>query len=115
MIWYMGSLLVALMLAVGQALFKASAISWAEKDKAGFSVLNIISTTFVASLVLYGLATILWIIVLRNLPLSKAYPIMLVGSACIPLIGYFFFNEALTIRYMVGFGIVLAGLYITVS
>lgn len=115
MIWYLGSLLVAIMLAIGQALFKASAISWAEKDKAGFGVLNIISTTFIASLVLYGIATILWIVVLRNLPLSKAYPIMLVGSACIPLIGYFFFNEEITLRYIVGFGIVIAGLYITVS
>ena len=115
MIWYVASLAVALILAVGQALFKASALSWVEKDRSGFSIFNIISTTFISSLALYGVATVLWIVVLRNLPLSKAYPFMLIGSACIPIIGYFAFNEPITIRYMVGFTIILVGLFITAS
>ncbi len=102
---------VALMLAGGQLLFKQAAIAPDAKN-----TLDIfLSVRFLLAILLYGLSTVLWVIVLQTAPISKAYPIVMIGSALIPIAAYFLFREPITVRYLVGFAIILFGLYLTVS
>jgi multidrug transporter EmrE-like cation transporter len=44
--------------------------------------------------------------------LSIAYPFSLMGSALVPLVGWFVFKEPVDWRFGVGFGLMLVGLLV---
>jgi undecaprenyl phosphate-alpha-L-ara4N flippase subunit ArnE len=64
---------------------------------------------FIAALALYGGATVLWVMVLRETPLSKAYIFVALAFALVPIGAAVFFHEALGPRYYLGLVLVIAG------
>lgn len=50
----------------------------------------------------YGVAMILWLIVLSKLELSKAYPSLALGYVLVVLVSYFFLKEPLTLGKVLG-------------
>ena len=64
---------------------------------------------FVAALGIYALATVLWVWVLRFIPLSVAYPVFATAFIIVPIASYFLLNEPVGMRHLVGGLLILAG------
>ena len=60
------------------------------------------------ALAIYGVATLLWVAVLRNAPLSRIYPIMALSFVLTPLGGMVFLKEPISAPYWAG--VMLIGL-----
>ena len=65
-----------------------------------------------SALLLYGIATILWIQILRTVPLSHAYPFVAIGYILIPLASRYLFDEIFSYQYVLGTFVILIGLAI---
>jgi drug/metabolite transporter (DMT)-like permease len=101
----------ALSIAIGQLLFKVAANSVA--GASGNFVSSVAGNLYVwSAFAWYGLSSFLWIYILIRVPLSKAYPFALIGSAIVPLLSWLAFGEKISPSYVIGGLIVLTGLYI---
>jgi drug/metabolite transporter (DMT)-like permease len=101
------------LLASGQILFKYSAQSAPEFNDipALVSILRIPSMW--AAIILYGFATLLWVYLLQQIPLSKAYPFVALGFILVPLAGQFLFGEIVPRIYWLGVFLILIGIFFT--
>jgi len=95
------------LIACGQVLFKyvallsvTSAHPWSDPKTLAFGV---------ASLAVYGIATLLWIWVLREVPLSQAYPLMALSFVLVPAAGALIFGERVTLTYGIGVSLIVLG------
>jgi multidrug transporter EmrE-like cation transporter len=61
---------------------------------------------------LYGLASILWILVLARLPLSVAYPAISVGYVLVLLFSWFYLHEPITLNRVLAVALISAGFII---
>lgn len=64
------------------------------------------------ALVLYGMATLVWVSVLRHAPLSRIYPIMALSFVLTPLGGTLFLKEPISPTYWLGVLLILGGLVV---
>lgn len=105
-------LLFALALAVGQVLFKIAAQHI--KGPIGFDSHTLGQLIFnpylLLSLALYAVTTLYWVLLLREIDLSRAYLAIALALVLVPLSGTILFGEPLTARLVIGLGIILAGL-----
>jgi small multidrug resistance pump len=99
-------LLVVAAIAGGQVLFKIAATSTA--GLLGLAV----SPAMIAALAIYAAGTLLWVHVLKTVPLSFAYPLMSLTLAIVPLVGALCFGEVLGLRQIMGIGVILVGVVI---
>lgn len=97
---------------IGQVLFKQAAINY---NKVGIifdiSVLGIL----VVAGALYITSSGLWVWALRYVEISKAYPYFALGFVFVPLLGAWMFGETLTLRYVFGVLLIVAGVAMTGS
>jgi drug/metabolite transporter (DMT)-like permease len=106
----MNATLLALTLAcviaisAGQILFKLAAR--AADGAAGFPW-SLFNGYLLMALVVYGAATLLWVWVLKTLPLNVAYPFMGLAFVIVPLLGAWLLNEPLDWRHLAG-GVIIA-------
>jgi drug/metabolite transporter (DMT)-like permease len=104
--------LVATMLACGQVLFKVAAQSI--KGPIGFNfqtVLQFVLNPYLLlSLAIYGIATLSWVLLLRNTELSKAYLVVALSIVLVAIAGTFLLREPLSARLVAGMVIILVGL-----
>ncbi len=107
----LASLLFSLSLSIGQLLFKLAADDIKLKIAEGW-LTAIISGWLFAAILLYAVSTVLWVAILTQVNLSKAYPFALLGAALVPLISHYFLNEQLTFKYVIGMVLVLLGVLI---
>lgn len=107
-------LLFATSLAVGQILFKLAANSIRNEDGSLFLAA---ATNPMAWLAFgwYAASSFLWLFILMRIPLARAYPFALLGSALVPLMSWLVLRERLTVSYFIGTLIILAGMYIIFS
>jgi drug/metabolite transporter (DMT)-like permease len=61
---------------------------------------------------IYGVATILWIYLLRFVPLNKAYLFMSLSFVFVPLAGHFFLAEKVSLGAIVGAAIIVLGIFV---
>jgi drug/metabolite transporter (DMT)-like permease len=98
-------------MAGGQLLFKAAALRYASDAPLGERLLSLVQNVyFLAAIVLYVALTVLWVWILTFTPLSRAYPFVALAFAITPLLAGFVFGEAVTVRLMLGLGLILCGL-----
>lgn len=57
----------------------------------------------------YVIATVLWLVVLRMIPLSQAYPVLGLTFALVPLASYRFLGERIAFGQWFGIGVVVLG------
>ncbi len=101
----------ALGMAAGQLLFKAASARLAENAPFTERALALFaSPAFIAALALYFALSVLWVWVLSFTPLSRAYPFVALAFVLTPLLAAFTFSEPLTLRLLLGIGLILAGL-----
>lgn len=106
-------ILTPVLIAVGQVLFKATSTSLVNDDRAFHTVL--FNPLFILALAIYGTATLIWIYVLKHVPLSQAYAFMALSFVAVPMLGYLFLGEEPGLRLVLGTGLIVTGLVIIQS
>lgn len=102
----LATLACVLGISLGQLLFKKAALSlpaapdWHDWAFNGW---------LLVALVLYGVTTLGWVWVLRNAPLSLAYPFMGMAFIIVPLLARWWLGEAVTTQTVAGGVLILAG------
>ncbi|WP_294533959.1 EamA family transporter [uncultured Rhodoblastus sp.] len=108
--WF-GLIAVPFVIAVGQILFKMTAVS-----NAGQGPLGLLSNvTFWIAIVIYGSATIAWIATIESVPISRAYLFVALTYLYVPLLSWIFLREQVTYRTFAGMMIVIVGIVVSVS
>jgi multidrug transporter EmrE-like cation transporter len=110
-------ILIAAMLACGQVLFKFAAQSMREPiGLTWHSILQFaLNPYLLVGLVVYGATTILWVLLLRDTALNRAYLVFALGLVLVALAGTFLFREPFTYRLFVGIVIILVGLMVALG
>lgn len=93
-------------IAVGQILFKLAAR--AADGGAGFPW-DLMNGYLLVALVVYGAATLLWVWLLKTLPLNVAYPFVGLAFVIVPLLGAWLLGEPLDWRHLAGGLLIAAG------
>jgi undecaprenyl phosphate-alpha-L-ara4N flippase subunit ArnE len=106
------TLLTVFMLSFGQVLFKIASERFNFSEKNGF-ISFLFNPYLITALIVYMLATFLWIFVLRDVPLRTAYPFASLAFIMVPLFAYYFLGEALTINNFIGGFVIIIGVYIS--
>jgi drug/metabolite transporter (DMT)-like permease len=112
--WLLLTLLCVVLIAAGQMLFKIAAAQWRIDGWSWATVRGFLSPTMILALMLYGLTTILWVFVLRSVPLSAAYPIYALVFVLVPVAAHFLLGEALSWNTVIGGAIIMLGVVIAV-
>jgi len=109
MLLYVLCCIFASSLAAGQLMFKLAAtdISAAATWRAA-----LFSPWLLGALALYALTTAVWMLILTQMPLSRAYPFALLGAAIVPALAHLVLSEPLPLLYIVGLAAVILGLTI---
>jgi drug/metabolite transporter (DMT)-like permease len=90
-------------LTLGQVLFKLAASRGALTE-------IIASPVLWAALLLYGGVTVIWVLLLREVELSRAYPVIAATYVLIPAVSVLFLGEKLGAYYPYGVVLILAGI-----
>lgn len=112
MITYFIALTCVLGIATGQILFKLSAISL-QKSGSFFEIKTLLIMG--AAFALYGITTIAWIWVLQKIELGKAYPLMALAFALVPIGSHIFLGERFQVQYFFGVALIMAGIIIALK
>jgi drug/metabolite transporter (DMT)-like permease len=101
------ALLCVCAIAFGQVMFKFTANALAA---AGTPLHGGVLALAGSALLVYGLATLLWIWLLQHAALSRLYPYMALSFVLVSAAGWFFFGERLPWVQMAGLGLIVLGL-----
>ena len=103
----------ALLLSVGQILFKqASQSITQDAGPSGFLPLAS-STYFWSAISLYGGSTLLWIWLIRDIPLNRAYPFAALAFVVVPILSYFVLDERMTGAGVLGSAFIVLGIIVS--
>lgn len=97
-------------IAIGQVLFKMTSEKLVTANAPFYTVA--FNPVFIAALILYGSATLLWIYVLKRVPLSYAYSFMALTFVIVPLLAAWWLGETVTLKYALGSALIIAGLLV---
>jgi drug/metabolite transporter (DMT)-like permease len=106
-------ILFTTMLAVGQLLFKQVGLVMQGRPAVDGFLLAARTPALYAAFALYGVSTFLWIWILSRVSLSQAYPWIAVGTAIVPLLAGWVFNERVGGAYWIGVVFVMLGVWLT--
>ena len=110
-----GLSLFGFLLAIGQVLFKLAARDTALVRQAA-DVTGLLATPWTwAALVIYGGTTLLWMLLLQRVPLSRAYPFAALGFVLVPMASAWLFGERITWSYVLGAVCIVIGIVIISS
>ncbi|MBV7540328.1 4-amino-4-deoxy-L-arabinose-phospho-UDP flippase [Acidovorax sp. sic0104] len=101
------AILCVLGIAAGQILFKYSALAI---NQAGsmFAIQPLLYLA--ATMALYGVTSIGWVLILRHAELGKVYPIMALAFVFVPIASHFLFGERFSPGYFAGATMIAAGI-----
>lgn len=100
-----------LLIAAGQVMFKLVSARVAGADLRGLLALAA-DPLLIAALSIYGFGTILWIYVLKQVPLTLAYSFMGLTFVFVPLLAHLLLGEAVSWRTATGAFFIIVGLVI---
>jgi drug/metabolite transporter (DMT)-like permease len=95
-----------LMVSVGQVLFKVLGLRLhATPNLFDFKTMGIAAVAFS----IYFAASLLWVWLLRTVPLSRAYPFTAATLVLVPLFSVLLLKETVSMSYLLGSALVIAG------
>lgn len=103
------AVLCVALIATGQVLFKYSAGAL-EVSRTLFD--RRVGGILLAALVIYAAATLLWIFLLRSVPLGRLYPYMALSFVLVALASWLLLGERLVFGQIAGLGLIVAGLLV---
>ena len=95
----------------GQVLLKRAAMSGAGPDAAA-AVKAYLSPWFVAGVGSLGFSMLLWVNVLRRVPLTIAHPATAVVFVFVPILAHFLWGEPLPPLRILGIAVIVLGVYL---
>ena len=98
-------------MACGQILFKFASQS-VQRDVSTSPLLAYVNVYFIAGIALYFSLTILWVWLLKFVPLSTAYPFVALAFIFTPVLSLIFFGEKVSIGYFLGLAFIACGVII---
>jgi len=102
--------------AVGQVLLKMGALRVGAVADVGLLLWRIVTNPYIlAGFALYGVASVLWIVVLSRAPLSLAYPLLSLGYVLVLLASAYVFGETIPAVRVAGIAAILVGLVLVSS
>lgn len=102
----------AVAMAVGQVLFKTAALRVGAAGSLGERLAALAHNGYFAvSVVLYAALTVVWVWILTFTPLSRAYVFVALSFVVTPFFGAALFGEPISVRLVVGIGLIVGGLY----
>jgi undecaprenyl phosphate-alpha-L-ara4N flippase subunit ArnE len=101
-------IVVPVILAIGQVLFKLASSSFSAFSYGSFRLLAV-NPYLLAALALYGGATVLWLYVLSRVKLGHAYPFIALTFVIVPILAHFILGETFGSRYVLGLMLVVLG------
>jgi drug/metabolite transporter (DMT)-like permease len=105
--------ITAFLLAIGQILFKVGSEKW-EISNISTTIITFVTNPFlIIAIVLYAVTIVLWIYVLKQLPLTVAYPITALSFIIVPMLSSFYLDEKVTIYTFIGGVLVILGVLLT--
>lgn len=108
-------LLCTLALASGQILFKLGAVLLERSSATGTSFHVWTNGYLLSALLLYALSTILWIWILRRVPLSIAYPFTALAYVIVPVAASSLLEEPINSRMIIGSLLIVTGVFVVGS
>ncbi|MBV8168815.1 MAG: EamA family transporter [Alphaproteobacteria bacterium] len=103
----------AFLLATGQILFKRAAES-GPPLRGLAEIVGLAGNLYVwSALLVYGFATLYWIYLLQQVPLTRAYPFAALSFVLVPLFAWLIFGDAVTLRYAGGVALIVLGVYLS--
>ena len=108
-----GLTIIPMTIALGQLLFKIASQRLSATGKELYMVL--FDPVMILALGIYGGATLIWIYLLKFVPLSYAYSFMALTFLAVPILSIFFLGETLNLKYWIGTALIIAGLIIIQS
>ena len=112
--WLLLTLLCVALIAAGQMLFKSAAGQWRIDGWSWGTLRSFLSPTMLGALTVYGATTVLWVLVLRAVPLTVAFPFYSLVFLLVPILAHFVLGEPLTWNAMVGGAVIVLGVVIAV-
>jgi drug/metabolite transporter (DMT)-like permease len=103
-------LLYALGMSLGQVMFKVAADRAKARAADGFLEPLVTDGYFLAAVAIYGVLTLVWVWILTSVPLSRAYPFVVLAFVFTPAFAVLFFNESVNTWYLMGLALILSGL-----
>jgi len=113
MLPYVFTIIAVLGIAAGQILFKTVATRIGGRGPLELIGDSQFMLPLIGSLTIYGIATILWILALQSLALSRAYMFMSLSFIIVPVVSAIFLSEPLTTGFIVGLALIVAGVTVT--
>lgn len=106
------TIFTVLMLSIGQILFKYAS---GKIDIPGKGILAgfLLNPALIIAIAVYGVATILWLFVLKSTPLRIAYPFVALAFVMVPLFAFAFLGETLRWTTFAGAAVIILGVYIS--
>lgn len=108
---FLHALLSVLGISSGQLLLKIAAThlqngtGW-EMEVVGFRF----NLWLIAGVTVLGLSTLVWLSVLRTVPLSYAYPVMALAFIIVPALSFLLLSEPLSLKLALGSLLIMVGL-----
>jgi drug/metabolite transporter (DMT)-like permease len=98
------------LMAIGQVLFKLGAGRLSGDRLPDFLMQTATSPLIIGACVLYALTILLWVWILRQVPLSRVYPFTALAYILTPLFGWLFFQEKVSLQFFLGSVLLLSGI-----
>lgn len=106
---YLYAVLCVIGLSVGQILFKMGAAALSS-GAVFFSIR--VQAPILGAMAIYGVTSIAWVYILRNIELGRIYPIMALAFIVVPLGSYFVFGEKFNAQYVIGLVLIVLGIVV---
>lgn len=105
-------ILTVLALSVGQILFKLASASLEFSSSKFFS--SLLNSKLIIALIVYFIATFMWLFVLKVTPLRVAYPFAALAFFIVPILAHFFLGESIKWNTYLGASLIAIGVWVSV-
>ena|ERR1043165_874657 len=102
-------LLYALMLTIGNFLFKMAALRARDASSDSFLLSLATNPYFISAALLYGMLVFFWVWILTRVPLSTAYMFVFTTFIFVPVLSYLVFDEKIGASYVLGAFLIAGG------
>ena len=95
---------------IGQVMFKAAALRLPAE---GIGLRAFGSPMLIGAYALWAGLSLFWLIIIRDVPLTRAYPFVALSFLFTPLLAWIAFDEGPDLRYAVGIALIAVGVVLT--
>jgi multidrug transporter EmrE-like cation transporter len=109
-VYYLLALFNVVLISIGQIFLKKSALVATENF-----IEKLININFITGLFFYGVSTLMWIVILKHIKLSVAYPMMSLSYVIVMIAAQIFFHEKVEVVQWTGIILIIMGVGLIAS